>query len=195
MRALLILLALLGLPAHALNFSLHMSQPQDKVQNQAGSEAADPLSPGIAFGHAFEVMDGMHFAPQLGYIRNEVKSDDHYSGKYKIETLYLHYDFYHQWRQLESLRTHFGFATMAKRIKGEGGTVVIPNGTGTAMAYRPGGTKTSYTHAFTTGLDWNFLETNGAVKKYGVFGQLFIYEILDGERRMFTALLGLNLEF
>lgn len=188
--------ALMGARAFAINASLHLSQPQDKVQTEAGSEASDPISPGIALGHAFRVADKYYFAPQLGYVRNEVKSDDHFGGKYQIETIYLHYDFFRPVNQSETFRAHFGLASFMKRTKGEGGTVTIPNGTGYSVAYKPGETQTSYSGAISFGADWEFYRNSGStIQAYSLFAQIFILEALDDRRRLPMFQLGLNTHF
>lgn len=187
----------LSVHAYAFNASLHMSQPQERVQTQSGGEATDPISPGIAIGHSFQILQNYYFAPQLGYIVNEVKSADHYSGKYKVETIYLHYDFVRPLNQSRTFRAHFGFANLIKKISGKGGEVTIPNGTGTGTAYRPSSSHSSYTHAFTVGSEQELYHTKngGIISAYDLFGNFFIMEPLDDRRRLILVQIGISARF
>lgn len=179
--------------AHAFNTSLTATQRQEKVQTQAGKEAADPLSYGIGFGHEFQWWNSTQFAPRFGYIKNTVESNDHYSGKYKVETIYVLYDFAHPFDSDKSLWWRVGIGNFIKRIKGDGGTVTIPNGSGTATAYKPGKTQQSFTSTLNLGADWMFSKGYGAdtINGYGISFETFWNEILDSKKRMFTAQLGL----
>ncbi len=173
--------------ANAFNGGLTISQAQEKVQNQKGSEASDPLSFGIMFGHEFDWWQSTRFAPRIGYIKNTVESDDHYAGKYKIETIYLLYDVIHPLTSDNAIWFRGGIGNFIKRTKGDGGTVTIPNGAGTATAYKPGDTQQSFTSTLNLGLDWNLSGGfSGQFEGYGVTLETFWNEILDSKKRMFT---------
>lgn len=180
---------------HALNFALTATQAQEKVQNQKGKEDADPISFGLAFGHEFQWWQETRFSPRLGYIKNEVNSDDHYAGKYKIETIYLLYDFTHPINMAGTWQYRAGIGNFIKRIKGSGGTVTIPNGSGTATAYKPGKTQQSFTSTLNLGLDWIFLSSVSGETGYGANLETFWNELLDSKKRMFTVQIGFNAYF
>ena len=180
--------------SYAFDAGLTATQAQEKVQNQAGSEDGDPISYGLVIGHVFDSPRSTKFSPKLGYIKNEVNSDDHYSGKYKIETIYLLYDVIHPLNQAETIFFRAGIGNFIKRIKGDGGTVTIPNGAGFATAYKPGKTQESYTSTLNIGADWIFMSDFGSTR-YGMTLESFWSEILDSKKRMFTVQFGLTAYF
>lgn len=189
---LIFLLINLTLPkAFAWDASFGITQPQEKVQNRKGSTASNPISPYLAFGHTFSLTEAWSFAPRLGYIKNTVKSDDHYS-RYKIETFFLLYDF--TWKRSFDSKFYprLGIGTFLKKTKGEGGTVTVPNGGGFSTAYRPGTSKASATATLNLGIDWKFNESLSAPGRgFGATAEAFIYEILEERKRLLTLSLGL----
>jgi len=193
----LLLFAGAGFGASAATASLHLSQPQDDVQTSQGKSATNPISPGFSVGPQFTVTDQITFYPQLGYIRNEVKSKDHYSGKYKIETYLLLYDFLYPLNFSKTWSLRFGLATFIKKMKGSGGTVTEPNGTGTSTAYKPGKATTSYTSALNLGVDWKFSEghSTGFFNAHSVGFEILTAQITNNEKRRMTYLLGLTAHF
>jgi hypothetical protein len=181
-----LILSLLLLPeARAYDVGITATQAQDKTQTQSGSEASDPIGYGIAFGHEWQMFTTTKFAPRAGYIKNEVQSKDHYSGKYKSETVYILYDFIHPLNFGNTLWFRGGIGNHIKRIKGDGGTVTIPNGGGTATAYKPGKTQQSFTSTLNLGLDWRFSQDFSSTN-YGLSFETFWSEIFDSKKRMFT---------
>ena len=177
--------------ASAFDVGLGFYKPDEKVQASSGGEKPDPTSPGISIGHlwSFSVFD---FAPRFGYIKHQNNSDDSY-GSYKVETMYLLYDLSHrlEFSGPGEARINFGVGTFAKKITGEGGTVEIPNGSGTATATRPGDAKTSYTLSADLGFDYRWGSTGDTVKGYGLQGYLFAHQPLNNKKRLYA----LSLQF
>ncbi len=191
----LLFLGLIETRAMAATIALNLSQPQDKVQKQNGKEQADPISPGLSLGPHFDINETWQFAPELGYILNQVSTKDHYGGKPKIETFYLLYDFVYSLSAQGSWKLRAGIGNFIKKTKGDGGTVSVPNGTsGTSTAYKPGKTKTSYTSSVNLGTEWYFSEgTPGEFfKNYRLFGEIFTFEPLDKQKRMYTLQIGIG---
>lgn len=179
----------------AFNASVGFYTVDEKVQNRAGSEAKDPYSPFVSLGHEFELTPSWYFLPRLGYIQHKVESADHYS-KYKMETIFLLYDFAYRHSMDSNVLWKAGFGTFMKQIKGQGGTVTVPNGGGTATAYRPGTSKRSSTATWNLGFDWKFKNSMGTSE--GVFalsGEIFFFEPLEDKKRIMSALLGLSYFF
>lgn len=177
--------------AHAFDLGLGVYRPEEKVQSSSGSEKADPISPNISIGHMWS-FSWFDFAPRFGYIRHQNNSDDSY-GKYQVETLYLLYNISTPLDGYGSgnLRVNYGLGTFGRKIKGEGGTVEIPNGSGTATAARPGEGKTSYTLSSQVGLDYRWGSSGSTVQGYGLQGYLFALQPLNNKKRMFA----LSLDF
>ncbi len=193
----LVFALLLNPNAHAWNMSLTANQAQEKVQAQSGKEDSDPISYGLGFGHEFQWWNSTQFAPRMGYVMNTVNSDDHYSGKYKVETIYLLYDFAHPFNSEQTWWWRVGIGNFIKRIKGNGGTVEIPNGSGTSTAYKPGKTQESYTSTLNLGVDWMFSKGMGGntINGYGMNFETFWNELLDSKKRMFTVQLAFTAYF
>ncbi|MGE4134008.1 MAG: hypothetical protein AB7F86_20395 [Bdellovibrionales bacterium] len=177
--------------------ALTANQAQDKVQTTTGSEAADAISPGITLGPHFDIGDGFRFAPQLGYIYNQVDSNDRYGGKYRVETFYLLYDFTLNADDAGSFRPRFGVGNFIKRITGKGGTVTVPNGFGTSTSNRPGGTKESFSTTLNLGFEWDFAKSDVAsfFRAYGLAFEMFLFEPLDQQRRLIQLQLALAGQF
>jgi hypothetical protein len=90
-----------------------------------------------------------------------------------------------------------GLGNFRKSIKGEGGTVTIPNGSGTATAYKPGKAQESYTSTLNLGADWQFSKGYGGdtINGYGLSLETFWNELLDSKKRMFTVQFGFTAYF
>ena len=153
--------------------SLGLYQADSKVQSPSGSEDSDPYSVGIAIGYDFDFYWGHLFSPQLGYIQHAVNSEDDY-GSYKMTTIYVLYDFVYKpsWFA-QNMSVRYGVGNFIKKIDGDGGTVTVPNGSGTATAYRPE-SSTSHSGNFNLGLQWDF----GAIQKtWGVRFYAFAFDV------------------
>ncbi len=175
----------------AWSVSFGIFKPDEKVQDSQGNEISDPYSPGINFGHEFQLTTDLVFSPRLGYVMNQVQTKDSY-GKYKVDTIYLLYDFLWPITMDRIWEVRFGFGTFLKRIKGEGGTVTVPNGGGTATAYRPSGTSSSYTSSINLGVDWKFSQGQmGWFSSYGMSGEIFFMNLLDDKKRFPVYLVSL----
>jgi hypothetical protein len=179
---------------HAGTLTFHLSQPQDKVQTQSGSEAADPISPGVSLGPHFDLGSDWSFSPELGYIYNQVETKDRYGGKPKVETFYLLYDLSYSLGYSRNYSVRGGLGTFIKRIKGPGGTVTVPNGSGTSTAYRPGDTQTSYSGSINLGFEWYFSDgdVSSFFHRYRLFSEIFVIDPLFDRKRLFTYQIGIG---
>lgn len=189
-----IVLLLTTSSAFAWNANLGMIRFEEKVQDRAGKEASDPWSPTLSFGHSWQVWNEFRFDPRLGYIQHVAQSDDGF-GPYKKESFVLQYDAsYPIFSAASSGWIRFGFSHFMKTISGAGGTVTVPNGGGTATAYRPERV-TSSTGAVGVGVDWLFPSSGDMISGYRASGQLFVFEALDSRRQLFALSLIGGFEF
>lgn len=175
-------------PAGTFFTGIHKSL--NDVQDKKGKEATNPISPGVAIGWNFQLPDNFGFSPSLGYIHNTVNSDDSY-GKYKMYTIYLLYDF--MWIPMsfsERLALRFGLGTFRKTIKGEGGSVTVPNLNTTTTAYRPGKSSTSYSSTFNFGADYTFDFLQDWFNNFGVRLEFFTFRPLSMKYRTFAYTFG-----
>ncbi len=169
----------------AFDLGLGAFRPDEKVQGSGGGEKTDPTSPAISIGHDWNIF-GYDFAPRFGYISNQSNSDDSY-GKYKVETIYVLYNF----RKTNLLRNAgtsllYGLGSFSKRITGEGGTVTIPNGAGTATAYQPDGTKTSTSLSANIGIDYRWLTMGRTIEGYGFQAMIYALQPLNNQKRVYA---------
>lgn len=195
LAAAILLLIPFSLPtAFAWDVSLSAYRLDDKVQDDRGDEASDSIQPALSIGHTFDMgfgwFDSIHFSPRLGYIRDLEPARDSY-GQQRIEHLYVLYDFVSPIATNTFLR--YGFGSFLKRISGDGGSITIPNGSGTATAYRPDGTKTSATATTDLGLDYIWSDSGSA--GYRLAAELHAYQILDNKRRWLAYQLSFGAEF
>lgn len=182
--------------SEAIHLGLNATQVQEKVQNRAGKEAGDPISPGIAIGHDFQIGESaLKFSPKLGYVKAQEFSGDRYAGTYETQTIYVLYDLSHPINLDQSLWSRFGIGNFIKSTKGQGGTVTIPNGGGTSLSNRPGKAQTSYSSSLNLGLDWMFSRREGFVKSYAMNGEIFAFELFDRKKRLFALQIGITAYF
>lgn len=180
--------------AFAWDVSLSAYRLDDKVQDDRGDEASDPIQPALSIGHTFDMglgwFDSVHFSPRLGYVRDLEPSRDSY-GQQRIEHIYVLYDFVSPIADSTFLR--YGFGSFLKRVSGDGGSLTIPNGSGTATAYRPEGTKTSSTATTNLGIDYIWSDSGST--GYRLAAELHAYQILDNKRRWLAYQLSFGAEF
>jgi hypothetical protein len=178
----------------AFDVGLGVLQPADKTQDASGKDIPDPFSPTISIGHTWDIY-GFIFAPRFGYLSQTDNTDDNYGGGSKVETFYLLYDFLMPLGHMRSFKLRYGFGTFRKTVKGDGGTVTIPNGNSTMTAYKPETSKPSSTLSANLGIDYNFGLMGQTIKDQGVRGELFVLQPLDKDKRLFSLMFSYALFF
>ncbi len=185
--ALYLLIFIFSQSTHAWTVGLGVYKPDPKVQDSKGKEKGDPYSPYINFGWHIPVKYDWFpdFVPRIGYIYNKNNSGDHYTT-YKIETFTLLYDFLFQPKGWRSTSLRYGFGSFIQKITGPGGTVTVPNGGGTATAYKPSGSSQSATLTLNAGADYKMnARSSGYLKDYGFSFQTFYFD--PGGKASFLA--------
>ncbi len=181
--------------AYSLDTSLGVYRFNDHVQDGVGQEDSDPLSPMVTIGHNMGFLFGLEFSPQLGFIKHTTSVEDEYGGDYSITSFVLLYDFLWSPELLQfsggGLKVRFGAGTFIKKTKGEGGPVTIPNGSGTATAYRPGESTTSYSSTVNLGFDALFNLVPTIFTNSGLRLEYFVFGIKESEKRV----TGTNISF
>lgn len=149
----------------------------EKFQDKDGKEDRGSIAPMLKIGHNFRLTRKLGFSPQLGYIFNSNDSDDSYGGDYKIRTVFILYDVIYP--VSNSVMIRFGLGNFIRSTKGDGGTVEVPNGGGTATSYRPSDSVKSYVGSINLGLDLrpSFLPYRNKLRK---FGMRFEYHLISG---------------
>ena len=175
------------------HFSLGFNKALKDTQDRNGKVDDKPYSPYIAWGSHFKIADSRFgFSPQLGYIHTTQTANDSF-GKQKIHTVFLHWDFLYVPEFSDQFAFRFGIGNFVKRTSGEGGTVTIPNGSGTSTARRPSGTSNSYSSTFNFGADYNFnlAMADSWITDLGIRFETFIFRPLSQEYRNYAFNLGL----
>lgn len=194
----IILFVLLSLHAFNSYSGIHtfigLNKSLKDVQDSNGKADDNPFSPALSLGYNFQLYDRFGFSPQLGYIHNKVTANDSY-GDQKVHTLFIHYDFIWLTSFSDSLALRFGVGNFIKRISGEGGSVTIPNGSGTAQALRPDETRTSYSSTLNFGADYNFEYSYGWLVNTGLRFEFFTFRPLSKENRNYAFNFGLLFYF
>ncbi len=195
--------------SHGFHASLGGFQHRNAVQDSSGSKTAASLSPNLAIGHNFFLFDGWEMSPQLGYIHHILGSDDSY-GKYTSYSVFILFDFFYNPSWSQRLKFRYGIGNFMRSIKGEGGAVTVPNGSGFDTAYRPGSTSTSYSTSLDLGMDYYFFEPSfggasslfssdtgyqdgfGGGVNWGLRFSLFLFEILDSDKATWSYQIALT---
>lgn len=166
------------------------------TQNSKGKVEDKPFSPTLAIGDNFNFFGtGLGFSPQFGYIHTKQVANDSF-GDQKIHTIFFNWDFLWVSSLSDHLAFRFGIGNFIKRTSGKGGTVEIPNGTGTDQARRPGGTVNSYSSTFNFGADYNLdMQMYGWFTDLGLRFELFVFRPLSSENRNYAFNLGSILYF
>lgn len=162
------------------------------TQNSKGKIEEKPFSPTLGYGYNFNLFDsGFGFSPQIGYVHTKQITNDSY-GKQKVHSVFLNWDFIWLSPLSDSLAFRFGIGNFIKRTSGEGGTVEIPNGTGTAQARRPSKTVNSYSSTFNIGADYNFdIQLFDAwIKDVGLRFELYTFRPLSKNNRNYMFNIG-----
>lgn len=170
------------------HFSLGLHRTLKDVQNSKGKTEDKPLSPYVGWGYHFNLFGSRYgFSPQIGYIHTKQTANDSF-GKQKIHSFFLNWDFLYVPTFSDQLALRFGIGNFIKRTSGKGGTVEIPNGSGTDQARRPGKTVTSYSSTFNLGADYNFnLDMYDFwIKDLGLRFELFTFRPLSQENRNYA---------
>ncbi len=185
MKILILLLGVfLASPALSMHVSTGVYKSLIDVQDKNGKTVTNPFSPALTVGSNFKFADGIGFSPQLGFVYHTVQTDDTY-GEYKMYSLFLLYDFMWVPQDYQFFALRFGLGTFRKTITGKGGSVTVPNGTGTATAYRPD-SSTSYSSTFNLGTDFNFNWSTEWFTNMGARFEVFAFRPLSHEYRTYT---------
>ncbi len=165
-------------------------KPLKDTQDTNGKVLEKNFSPSIGIGYNFDLFNtGFGFSPQFGYIHTKITANDSY-GKQKSHSLFLHWDFLYTPEFFPNMSIRFGIGNFIKKISGEGGTVEIPNGSGTDMAIRPDETRTSYSSTFNLGADLNFdLPLGDLITDLGLRAEMFTFRPLSKEYRNYAFML------
>ena len=137
---------------------------------------ADPY---VSIGYNHKLSGNYIFTPQIGYVFHS-SLDDEYSKK----TLFTLLDFGYT---INSRFTGiFGLGTFRTTISGDGGTVVLQNGDGTANFFAPSTSVTSYNTTVDLGLDAIYN------KNFATRFQIYLFEILSSEKRSMSYSVAVN---
>jgi len=174
------------------HFSVGVHKTLKEFQDSKGKEDEKPFSPFIGWGHHFNLFQSRFgFSPQIGYIHTKQTANDSF-GKQKIHTIFLNWDFLYVPTFSNQLAFRFGVGNFIKRISGEGGTVEIPNGSGTDQALRPDKTVNSYSSTLNLGTDFNFnMNPLGWVNDLGLRFELFTFRPFSKENRNYAFNFGI----
>lgn len=188
---LLLAAALIHRPASAkLHSFIGFNKRLKDVQDQNGKVESKPFSPTLSIGDNFAITNDWGFSPQLGYIHTTQERRDSY-GDQKTHSFFLNWDFITVSSWLDGLAWRIGIGNFIKRVHGKGGTVQIPNGSGTATARRPGGTVSSYSNTFDFGFDYKFgLSQSDWFTDLGLRFQLYVFRPLSKDNRSYAFNLG-----
>lgn len=136
--------------------SLGVYRSLEKFEDEEANEDKDPFRPMIKLGYKFPVFYSVNFSPQFFYTFGSKESNDSFGGDYSVkiygflfDVLYPIYD-----TSFGSFSIRTGLGHIVKSIKGEGGEVTVPNGTGTTTAYRPEESDKSHTGTLNLGFDF-----------------------------------------
>ena len=148
-------------------------------KNSDGSKNTFTLKPMVALDAVWNLSGRNFFMPELGYVYHGEGIDG-----YKKHTTFLLLDLGYLLTGRFLLR--YGLGTFLTSISGDGGAVVLNNGSGTATFYRPGETSTSYNTAMDLGAEL------GITKNFALQLETYLMEILSKDKRSVTYSLGLN---
>ena len=114
-----------------------------------GSTKVVEIAPTIFAGVTIPFFSsGLYFAPGLGYAKFSTK-DNTSKNEYIIQ-----YHFTHAPSSFFQFR--YGFSNYITKLSGDGGTIVLSNGTSTSTFYTPAETETSYTASMDVAGDFIF---------------------------------------
>lgn len=159
------------------------------VQDKNGKEVTNPFNPTIGVGYNWQFSPTWGFSPQIGYIYDWKKSDDGYND-YKVHTFNILYDF--AWLPFDGMTgdnffaIRMGVGTFIKKIKGEGGSVTVPNGSSTSKAYRPDETSTSYSSTLNFGADMSLNIFKDYFQNFGIRFETYVFRPLSKEYRNYA---------
>jgi hypothetical protein len=148
--------------------------------NKTGDKKMIDMAPAVLVGATLPFFFGMSFAPGIGYAKyftkdNTTKSD-----------IILQYHFTIPTSSMFQFR--YGFSNYITKIGGDGTSLTLNNGTGTATFYTPNETKTSYTASADLAADIMFSSAWSARLQFSVMRFL-------AKSRKVTDLITLNYFF
>lgn len=191
-KYILILSVLLPVSLKAsVSVSMGLLRNMNTVQDRDGKETRDPFMPMLKVGWTSDwSLYGLRLSPHAFYALSSRESDDSFGGDYSVNIYGFLYDLIYPVNANLGLR--FGLGNVIKSIEGEGGTVTIPNGDGTATAYKPGEKVTSYTGTLNFGADYTFGSPLLFVKNLGLRFEYLMMSPLKNDKR--TGYLMLSLQ-
>ena len=174
--------------SYAWEAGLGFYKKDELVQNSSGDEAYDPYHFMFMLGHTFNLTPTIVFSPYFGYIKHNTNHNDNYGGDYEVKTWALIYDFLWapQMNVSGGYAIRYGFSNFIKKIKGKGGAVTVPNGSGYDTAYRPDEERASYTMALDLGGEFFFGPVTQYLKATGIRGEIFFFHPLNKEKRNYA---------
>lgn len=152
----------------------------DTIQDEDGLETKDPFYAMVQIGYNFAPIFGFIFSPQFIFATTSNNSNDEYGGDYSTKTYGFLYDFLYPFGTGMAFR--FGIGNIIKSTSGDGGVVTIPNGTGTATAYKPEDSK-SYTGTLNLGFETVFTSSLFILTHTGLRLEYLISSPFKGTRR------------
>lgn len=161
-----------------------------KVQSteEADKKQSPPAEFFVLAGYRFRLFGNFLATPEVGLQFNRERAQDSYSGKVSIRTFLLRY---HALYPLSGgfssslLALRFGATTFIRSTKGEGGSLEVPNGGSTSLAYKPGEKSTSYTAGPALGIDYMLPRPLfRGTQNFGVGALLEVPQFLSKERRI-----------
>ena len=148
---------------------------QDSEDGGANTFGFDPV---VTINHVIPFIWGELFMPEFRLVLNGEGKDG-----YDKKTMFFLLDFGH--RFAPGFVGRYGIGTFMTKISGDGGAVVLNNGTSTSTFYRPSKSVTSWNTTLNGGLEWAF-DAN-----YAMRFELFMFDFLASTRK-FSYILNLT---
>ncbi len=152
---------------------------------QGGSNATT-IHPGINGKLIFNISGSNSFNPEFGYVFHRETADTY--GTQSKKTIYILWDL--SYAITKKLILQYGIGTFMTKISGDGGTVSVRNGeSGTATAYKPEESVTSYNSTLNLGVEYFFFD------KTSFKGEGFVFSFLSSEKRNIKYAISLHQYF
>jgi hypothetical protein len=150
--------------------------------NTSGSKKVVEFAPTILAGLSLPFFfSGVYFSPAIGYSKFTTKDNTTKSD------LILQYHLTHA--TTSYFQYSYGFSNYITKIGGDGGSLVLNNGSGTATMYTPKETKTSYTASLDIAGDLLFLSN------WSTRIQFSLLRFLSSTSRRVSNLITINYNF
>lgn len=150
--------------------------------DEKGGSKTFEFAPTVIVGSTIPFMfSGFFLSPGIGYAKFSTK-DNTKKSEFILQ--------YHVSQQLASLfLLQYGFSNYITKISGDGGSVVLNNGSGTATFYTPGTSQTTYTASVDIGGEFVFSSTISARLQFSIM------RFLSSERRRVSHIITANYFF